>query len=144
MRLRNVWRPLLPSHWVCVSWKFSLIWLEASGTFPCVPEFFFSGWFEWLFMKYIYGSFHVKRLGLFALSSRRNLHPETIRVTEVKGQGASLGKIKQNIEVFFLFSACLGGTFCWPQVSRLRVVLSDREDSSLGTSHPFKFYSSFY
>ena len=52
-------------------------------------------------MKYIYGSFHVKRLGLFALGSRRNLHPETIRVTEVKGQGASLGKIKQNIEVFF-------------------------------------------
>ena len=63
-------------------------------------------------MKYIYGSFHVKRLGLFALSSRSNLHPETIRVTKVKGQGASLQKTKQNTKVFFLFSACLGGTFC--------------------------------
>ena len=45
-------------------------------------------------MKYIYGSFHVKRLGLFALSSRSNQHPETIRVTKDKGQGASLQKNK--------------------------------------------------
>ena len=45
-------------------------------------------------MKYIHRSFHVKRLGLFALSSRSNLHLETIRVTKVKGQAASLQKNK--------------------------------------------------
>lgn len=47
-------------------------WLEVSCIFPCVTQFLFSGWFEELLMRYVYGSFHAKRLGLFASSSSRS------------------------------------------------------------------------
>lgn len=91
--LHKIWKCLVsftpPSPWACFMAIQPHFWLEVSCMSPCVTEFLFSGWFEELLMRYVYGSFHGKRLGLFASSSSRsNLSSETIRVS--KGQGAGI------------------------------------------------------
>lgn len=60
--------------------------------FPHVPEFLFSGRLEGLPMKCVHGSFHRKRMGLSARSSRNDLLSETMKLCKGQGAGSFLAK----------------------------------------------------